>query len=68
MMKNLLKYSGKDLSKMGNAVDKCLLVERGYMYDVYINGKFIAKGQKHYISTAYYFYKSEGFDVEIVYE
>lgn len=48
--------------------DKCLLVQREKMYDVYINGKLIGKGQRDYISTAYYFYKMEGMDVEIVYE
>ena len=49
-------------------MSKCLLVERGHMYDIYTDGKFMGKGQKHYISTAYYFYKMEGMDVEIVYE
>ena len=49
-------------------MDKCLLVQRGHMYDVYLNGKFVGKGQKQYISTAYHVYKSEGYDVEIVYE
>lgn len=48
--------------------NSCILVKRQYMYDVYLNGKFVGKGQTHYISTAYYFYKQEGFDVEIVYE
>ena len=48
--------------------DKCLLVQREKMYDVYINGKFVGKGQRTYISTAYYFYKMEGMDVEIIYE
>ena len=46
--------------------DKCYLVERGKMYEVIINGKSVGKGQAAYISTAYYFYKSEGMDVEIV--
>lgn len=49
-------------------MDKCLLVQRAYMYDVYLNGKFVGKGQKHYITTAYYVYKEAGFNVEIVYE
>ena len=48
-------------------MDKCLLVTRDKMYDVFIDGKKLGSGQLGYISTAYYFYKCEGFDVEIVY-
>lgn len=48
--------------------NRCLLIQRGYMYDVYLNGRFVGKGQKQYIATAYYVYKEEGFDVEIVHE
>ena len=47
---------------------KCYLVTRGQMYDVFIDGKKVGSGSRGYISTAYYFYKSEGMDVEIVYE
>jgi len=47
-------------------MDKCYLVERDKMFEVIINGKSVGKGQAAYISTAYYFYKSEGMDVEIV--
>jgi hypothetical protein len=46
--------------------DKCILAERGKMFEVIINGKNVGKGQAAYISTAYYFYKSEGMDVEII--
>lgn len=49
-----------------NTMDKCYLVERGKMYEVIINGKSVGKGQADNISTAYYFYKSEGMDVEII--
>jgi len=47
-------------------MNRCLLVERGYMYDAYLDGKFVGKGQAHYIGTAYYFYTQEGFNVEII--
>lgn len=47
-------------------MDKCYLVECGKMYEVIINGKSVGKGQAAYINTAYYFYKSEGMDVEII--
>lgn len=47
-------------------MNSCVLVERGYMYDVYLNGKFVGKGQRHYITTAYYFYKEAGFKVEML--
>lgn len=49
-------------------MDKCYLVTRGIMYDVIIDGKKVGSGQKGYMSTAYWFYSAEGFDVEIVYE
>lgn len=48
--------------------NKCLLVQRGHMYDVYLNGKFVGKGQRQYIATAYHVYKEQGFDVEITSE
>lgn len=47
-------------------MDKCYLVRRGYMYDVYINSKRVGSGQWGYVSTAYYVYKDEGYSVEIV--
>lgn len=47
-------------------MDKCYLLTRGRMYDVFINGKKVGSGQ--HINTAYWFYKMEGMDVEIVYE
>ena len=46
---------------------KCYLVTRDKMYDVFIDGKKLGSGPQGYMSTAHYFYKSEGFDVEIVY-
>jgi hypothetical protein len=49
-------------------MSKCLLMQRHPMYEVYIDGKLMGKGSLHYINTAYYFYKMEGMDVEIVYE
>lgn len=47
-------------------LDKCTIVLREFMYDVYINGKFVGKGQRHYMNTAYYFYKEQGFDLEVL--
>ena len=47
-------------------MDKCYLVRRGFMYDVYIHGKKLGSGQWGYVRTAYYIYKDEGYDVEIV--
>ena len=49
-------------------MDKCYLVRRGHMYDVFIYGKKVGSGQWGYINTAYMVYKQEGYDVEIVYE
>ena len=49
-------------------MDKCYLVTRDKMYDVIIDGKKVGSGQRGYINTAYWFYKTEGFDMEIVYE
>jgi hypothetical protein len=34
-------------------------------YDVYIDGKMVGKGSWGFVSTAFYFYKSEGMDVMI---
>jgi len=36
------------------------------MYDVYLNGRFVGKGQSGYISTAYVFYRQEGYEVVII--
>ena len=47
-------------------MNKCYLVRRGHMYDVYINKKKVGSGQWGYISTAYVVYRQEGFDMEIV--
>ena len=47
-------------------MDKCYLVRRDRMYDVYLDNKKIGSGQWGYVSTAYYVYKEEGYDVEIV--
>jgi hypothetical protein len=47
-------------------MDKCYLVRRGEMYDVYIDSKKLGSGQWGYVSTAYVVYKQEGYDVEIV--
>lgn len=47
-------------------MDKCYLVKRGDMYDVYLYGKKVGSGQTGYISTAYYVYTQEGYDVEII--
>jgi hypothetical protein len=49
-------------------MNTCLLVKRGYMFDIYINNKFVGKGQAAYMDTAYVFYIQQGFDVEVVYE
>jgi hypothetical protein len=49
-------------------MDKCYLVTRGIMYDVIIDGKKVGSGPKGYMSTAFWFYRTEGFDVEVVYE
>lgn len=46
--------------------DSCVLVKRQYMYDIYLNGKFVGKGNIHYIDTAFYFYTQEGFKVEVL--
>lgn len=47
-------------------MDKCYLVKRGRMYDVYLSGKMVGSGQLAYISTAYHVYREEGYDVEII--
>lgn len=47
-------------------MSKCVLVKRGYMYDIYINNQYVGKGQLPYIHTAYLFYAEQGMDVEIV--
>lgn len=65
-----LRYNGSQsiLQSFGTEImDKCYLVTRDKMYDVFISGKKLGSGPQGYMSTAYYFYKSEGFDVEIVY-
>jgi len=49
-------------------MDRCYLVKREKMFDVFIDGKNLGSGPEGYIHTAYWFYKTEGFDVEIVYE
>ena len=46
--------------------DNCVLIERKYMYDVYLNGQYVGKGQRHYMNTAFYFYTQEGFKVEVL--
>lgn len=46
--------------------NKCVLLKRDRMYDVYLDYKFVGKGNINYIDTAYYFYAFEGFDVEII--
>ena len=48
------------------SIDKCYLVRRGHMYDVYLYGKKVGSGQWGYKETAYAVYKQEGYDVEIV--
>ena len=45
---------------------RCHLIRRGYMYDVYIDGKKYGSGQWGYVDTAYLFYRAEGFDVDII--
>jgi len=47
-------------------MDKCYLIRRGNMYDVYINNKKVGSGQWWYKETAYIVYRQEGFDVEIL--
>ena len=49
-------------------MDKCYLVMVDKMFDVIIDGKKVGSGSRGYVNTAYYFYKSQGFDVEVVYE
>jgi hypothetical protein len=49
-------------------MDKCYLVTRENMYDVFIDGKKVGSGPQGYMSTAFWFYRTEGFDVEVVYE
>lgn len=51
---------------MMKTMDKCYLVRRGEMYDVYLYGKKVGSGQWGYVGTAYVVYKQEGYDVEIV--
>lgn len=48
------------------STDKCKLIKRGDFFDVYLNGKNYGYGWWAYIDTAYYIYKSEGYDVEII--
>jgi len=48
------------------SIDKCYLVRRGDMYDVYLYGKKVGSGQMGYIYTAYHVYTQEGYDVEII--
>ena len=36
------------------------------MYDVYLNNKFVGKGQSQYIGTAYFVYTEAGYKVVIV--
>lgn len=47
-------------------MDKCYLVRRGNMYDVYINNKKVGSGQWGYKETAYVVYRQEGYEVEIL--
>lgn len=48
---------------------KVYLVQRSHdYYDVIIGNKKVGSGSWGYVSTAYYFYKMEEMDVEIVYE
>ena len=45
---------------------RCYLIHRDNMYDVYINGKKYGSGSWGLVDTAFWFYKVEGFDVEII--
>lgn len=46
--------------------DICKLVRRGDFYDVYLNGNHRGSGPWAWRYTAYYFYKAEGFQVEVI--
>lgn len=48
--------------------DKVFLVGRGGFYDVLIDNKKVGSGSWGLLATAYYFYRQEGMEVEIVYE
>lgn len=45
---------------------RCHLIRRGNSFDVYLDGKKYGSGLWGYVGTAMYFYRAEGYDVEIV--
>lgn len=45
---------------------KCYLIHRDNVYDVYIDGKKYGSGSWSLVDTAFWVYKVEGFDVEII--
>ena len=48
--------------------NKCYLIRRGDMYDVFLDGKKYGSVSWGLVDTAHSFYKMEGFDVEVIHE